>query len=542
MTISSRRPRVLLIQPFVTRPEDFSAEVVRVSVFFPLGIAYLAATLEKEGYDIMVLDALAEECERPAVPMEDGKFLRYGLTDEELTARIRAFNPDIVGASCLFAAMLNDAARVNAIAKSVNTNVATVMGGAHAGANPHEILSAFAETDYVVSGEGEDSMLALVQAVEQGKDPSEIDGLAMRKDGGIHFNPKSQYIHDLDRVPFPARHLFNMQLYFSKAKAHSAYRQTPFTPMITSRGCPAKCSFCALGKHWGQRQRMRSAENVLDEIEHLVTEYGVKEIHFEDDNLTANKQRALDIFNGIIDRGLNISWNVPSGMAVYTLRDEEVLEKMAASGCYSVSLAIENGNQRILRELMNKPVKLEVVPEVVKNIRKHGMDARGFFILGYPGETKKDMRRTIEFARNIELDWAYFFTASPLPHTKMWQDCIEKGYIKEEDFDPIRSFHQSIIRTPEFTPEELAEIREEAIISVCFKNNPNLLKYDAAKAAEHFNDVAVKYPHFDFAHFYEGEAHLRLGDTKAAATCYRLALKANPDHAEAKDRLADIEK
>jgi len=285
---------------------------------------------------------------------------------------------------------------------------------------------------------------------------------------------------------------------------------------------------------------MRSAENVLAEIDLLVEKYGVRELHFEDDNLTSDKERAMRIFRGLEERKYDLAWNVPSGMAAYTL-DDEILERMAASGCYSVSLAIESGNQEVIHKLMNKPVNLKKIPGLVRRIRELGMDARGFFILGYPDETRENIRETVDFARGIELDWAYFFIASPLPNTVMWRTCVEKKYIRPEDFDPVRSFHKSIIRTPEFDPEYLAGVREEAIVDVNFRNNANLRKHNIDKAIESFKDVVAKYPHFDFANFYLGEAYLKKGERSLAAESYRNTLKANPGHAEAKKRLEELE-
>jgi magnesium-protoporphyrin IX monomethyl ester (oxidative) cyclase len=294
-----------------------------------------------------------------------------------------------------------------------------------------------------------------------------------------------------------------------------------------------------LAGHWGNRFRFRSAKSVLDEIERLIGDYGIKEIHFEDDNLTANKARAMEIFNGIIDRGFGITWNVPSGMAAKTL-DNELLDKMAQSGCYSVSLAIESGNQEVLTRLMNKPVDLNVVPDLVKKIRSTGMDARGFFIIGYPGETKGTINQTIDYARELELDWSYFFIASPLPGTTMYQECLDNGYIETGDFDPVRSFHKSIIRTPEFDPEYLGQVREEAIIDVNFRNNPNLLRYDVDKAIGSFKEVVDRYPHFDFANFYLGQAYLKKGDIDSAIDSYRKTLAANPMHRQAAAKLQHL--
>ncbi|OGV48057.1 MAG: hypothetical protein A2X49_02055 [Lentisphaerae bacterium GWF2_52_8] len=532
--------KIMLIAPPVTRPADFSAKVVRVSAFFPLGIAYLAAALEGTGlYEVAVLDSLVDGDFKEGSPLENGAKIRYGLSDAEILSRVSDFAPDAIGVSCLFAAMQNDAVHICQLIKKQSPEVFTMMGGAHAGANGPELMVKHPEIDAVIIGEGESSLLALLACLNEERTPDKVDGLFHRTNNQVVHNPKTHYIEDLDSLRFPARHLFDMSKYFSDAMAHSVFRRSPFTQMITSRGCPCKCSFCALGKHWGARQRMRGVKNVLDEIEFLAKEYGIRELHFEDDNLTADKERALGIFNGIISRKIDIAWNVPSGMAVYSL-DEELLERMRASGCYSISLAIESGNQEVLTKLMNKPVNLKKVPGLVKNIRAAGMDARGFFILGYPDETRENIRQTIDFARSLELDWAYFFIASPLPHTQMWDTCIKKGYIREEDFDPVRSFYKSIIHTPEFDSEYLAQIREEAIVDVNFRNNANLHSYDINKAIASFADVVMKYPHFDFANFYLGEAYRKKGDLAKAEEAYRATLRANPCHAEALNRITEL--
>lgn len=529
--------KIMLINLPVTRPTDFSAEVLRVSIFFPLGLSYIAAMLEHTGkYEIKVIDALAERDVSKSISINGGSSLRYGFTDDEIAQKIIDYSPDVVGMSCLFSATQWDMANVCRIVKKVNKDIITIVGGTDAGANARYIIENFSQVDFVVIGEGEEVVTRLLDAINDNASISRLNGIAYHKNGFTQVIPKSEYIEDLDVVPFPARHMFNMENYFSKAMPHSTFKEMPFTQMITSRGCPLKCTFCALGNHWGKRQRLRSAENVLKEIEELVSVYGIREIHFEDDNLTADKKRAVKIFDGIIERGFDIAWNLPSGTAVYTLNDE-ILEKMKASGCYSVSLAIESGNQVVLEKLMKKPVDLKRIPKLVKKIRGLGMDARGFFIIGYPGETKETIRQTIEFARSIELDWTYFFIATPLPHTEMWKICIKNGYIKEEDFDPIRSYNKAVIHTPEFDPEYITQTREEAIMDLNFRNNPNLRKHDINKAITDFNDVVMKYPNFDFANYYLGEAYLKKGDIDMAIQSYKNTLKINKSHHGAVKRL-----
>jgi anaerobic magnesium-protoporphyrin IX monomethyl ester cyclase len=527
---------IMLIAPPVTRPEDFSAEKVRISPFLPLGLAYLAGYLEKS-CEIQILDALIEgDLNGRGYP---GGRIRYGLSDEEIGARIAAFGPDVVGVSCIFSAMEWDALKVMRIAKKVNSRIVTVIGGAHAGANGRSIMEKEKMCDYAVIGEGEVSFSEIVRHVTSAAPLQEIDGIMYRENDRIAIQPKTRYIEDLDSIPFPARHLLPMEKYLAQGSAHSYFKEKPFTQIITSRGCPARCTFCALGKHWGALQRKRSPENVLDEMEMLITTYGIREIHFEDDNFTADKERALKIFDGMRERKFAVNWTVPTGMSVYSL-DEELLVRMKESGCYSVSLAIENASQDVLTHLMRKPVNIKKVKPLVKKIRELSMDVRGFFILGFPGETQQHIRDTIRYARELELDWAYFFIFAPLPGTEIYETCIKKGYMKEQDFDPLRSFHNPVVKTPEFDEHFLNEIREEAIVEVNFQNNPNLITYDVTKAIRDFQHVVSVYPHFDFAHFYLGEAYLKKGEREKALEQYSRTLELNPQHQKARERREEV--
>lgn len=526
--------RILLIDPPVSRPEEFSAERVRVSVIPPLGLMYLAAVLERRNYEVKILDCTLEGYKKKTIEYSGGK-IRYGLSDEDIAKRILDFSPHVVGISCLFSAKIWDMENISRLVKSIDQKIITVVGGAHPGATAKKTLENNS-IDFVIIGEGEVSFINLLETLKSGKKIDILDGVAFRQDGRIIVRPKTKYILNLDEIPFPARHLVSMPRYFEYGVAHSGSKQKPFTQMISSRGCPTKCTFCVLENHWGKIQRMRSAKNVLDEIEFLITTYGIKEIHFEDDNLTANKKRAIEIFDGMIKRGFNISWQCPSGIAVYSL-DDEILEKMKKSGCYNVPLGIESGDQEVLSKLMHKPVNLKKVPELVKRIRAFGMRVKGFFILGFPDETKESIKRTIEFAKSLELDWTLFFIATPLPGSFLYQLCLEKGYIKEEDFDPIRSFHKSFINTAEFNSEYLEKVKKEANLDLNFKNNPNLKKYNIDLAIEDFQQVLDLYPHLDFANFYLAEALYKKGDIHQAYKYWQKTLELNPTHAEAKQRL-----
>ncbi len=484
--------RILLMVPPVTRPASYGADKLRVSPFFPLGLAYLAAVL-RDRYEVGMLDCLLEDVEQGPQHQAEG-LVRYGLRDSEIAYEISRFKPDVVGISCLFSAQEYDAKLVCRLTKWMNPEIVTVMGGPHAGANAREIMDAEKAVDYVVTGEGEESFPELLRALAAGE-AVDVEGITYRAAGKAWSIVKHDYISDLSALPLPAWDMFDMEGYLRHMQPHDRCRQRPFMPVSTSRGCPYRCTFCAIRGHWGERPRFRPAEHVLAEIKALVGRYGVREVHFEDDNLTADKERALAIFRGM-RQFTSLSWAAPSGLAMRNL-DGELLDAMAASGCYSVSLAIESGNQHVLR-WMRKPVDLERVPSLVKDIQSRGMLAKGFFILGYPGETKETIARTIEFAKSLQLDWAFFFVASPLPHTEMWEQAQAGGMIGAGDFNPLTSMHEPVIRLPGVEPEWLAERREQAIRETCFEGNPNITR-NPAQAIADFEHVLGLYPDSAFS-------------------------------------------
>lgn len=528
--------KILLIEPPVTRPADFTAKKTRIGIVPPLGLAYIAAVLEKNNFEVKIIDCLMEGSIE-GIPYQNDQ-TRYGLSDEEIRQKISEFKPDIVGVSCLFSAKVYDMLNLCRIVKEIDPHILTVAGGAHPTTAYYEVLKD-KNLDFVIFGEGEYSTLYLLNALNGKKELSKVDGLAYKEHNEVKVNPKTKYIENLDELPLPARHLLRMDKYLFTSSPHSGIKRHPFTSMITSRGCPFHCSFCVIRHLWGTKARYRSPENVLQEIEELVTRYGVKEIHFEDDNLTAEKERAMAIFNGIIQKGWDLSLNSPSGLAVHRL-DEELLTVMKKAGYYSISIAIESGDKDILR-LMRKPVNLEKVRHLIQTIHKLDLKAKGFFIIGYPGETKEQMQRTIQFAKTAGLDWALFFIATPIPGSDLDKHCRENGYLVDENLDYIKQFYVSNIKTSEFEPEYVEHLREQANLEINFKNNFNLRSGHYDRAIEDIGDVARLYPHLDFAHYYLGEAYEKNGLKEKAITEYKIALKLNKNHTDAKDKLKELE-
>ncbi len=449
MKIKSKIERILLISPHYTFLKNHYKNLVP-----PLGVAYIAAVLEKERYNVKILDVAAEGFNNE-IPVGKNS-IKCGLSYNEIKKRIRNFNPHIVGVSCLLSSQFDSSQEICKIAKDINKNIITIIGGEHPSALPEESLKN-QHIDIIIIGEGEYSVLKLINYIESGKDISKLDGIAFKKGEKIIVNPKKRFINNLDEIPFPARHLLPMEKYFKIGLPQGiAYLRTPNTSIITSRGCSANCIFCATTRFWGNNYRARSAENVLTEIEYLINTYGIKELQFIDDNLTLDKERAIEIFRGIKKR-FDISWTTPNGLASWTL-DEELLREMKESGCYEATIAIESGDQGVLNKIIGKPGNLGKIKRLIKEMKKLKIMTKAFFVIGLPGETKKQILKTFKFASELNLDSASFFLATPLPGTRLLKICEEKDYLRGKI--NYNDFDQNIanIETPEFSAKELERI------------------------------------------------------------------------------------
>jgi magnesium-protoporphyrin IX monomethyl ester (oxidative) cyclase len=463
--------KILLIVPPSTL---WSIE--RPHVVQPIGIGYIAAVLEKEGYDVKVLDTIALGWQEYLTKWKGKKINRdktihFGLSWGEIENRVKEAKPDVVGISSAYSCQSENMHKTAEAVKRADKNVKVIVGGAHPTAFPEHVLED-KNVDIVVIGEGELTAIELMRKLESGADFSSVKGVACRKDGKIIINERREFIDDLDSLPFPARHLLPMKEYFEAKSTHGGEAKwSPVTSMITSRGCPGICIFCSIHDIWGRKWRSRSAKNVVDEIEHMVKNYHIKELHFEDDNLTLNKQRMMEICDGIIERGLNkkIRWTTPNSVMVATL-DEEVLTKMKQSGCYLLSFGIESGDEHILREVVRKNVPFGRLREIIKICRRLKIETAGSFIIGLPGETLETFQKTIDFAKDIGLDRASFLAATPFPGTDLYKICTERGYIpRDMSWSSLRTIGSAVISTEEFTKEDVLEWQKKAYRQFYFR-------------------------------------------------------------------------
>ncbi len=419
------KPHVTLVNP--TAPAGAAMHMP----FALLGLGYLAAVLEKNNYQVDVID-----CQLLKLSLEDFK--------SEITKR----QPDVVGVTSS-TLTYQSALKLVKIAKEACPNCITIAGGPHVTFWDDKALEECPELDIVVRREGENTVLELAQRVEAGKSYSDVLGTTVRKDGKIVKNPDRPYIEDLDGLPFPARHLWPMDRL-------REYEDVLY--LTTSRGCVYWCEFCTTVRMHGRKYRMRSPKNVVDELEFLNKTYGMKKFTFCDDAFTVDQPRTEALCSEILNRGLKIQWNCGTRVDMIT---KDLLVKMKDAGCISVWFGVESGTQQVL-DAMKKGISPDLTIKVLGWVRELGLKPVPNVILGFPGETKKSAWKTIKFIEKIAPDDVGFYNvATPFPGTPMYDMVKEKGWLRVTDFDLYDTTHP-IFETPSLSMKDLGKLREGA--------------------------------------------------------------------------------
>ena len=358
----------------------------------PMGLATIAAVLERLGYQVAVVDANA---------------LKLKL--EDIVSYV--IDADVVGLTAM-TPTINMAITIAHHLKKANPDLTIILGGAHATLLPSETLVSAPEIDVVVRGEGEQTIVELLRALEYRQPLSKIPGISYRKDDRVVSNPAKPTNIDLDSLPFLAYHLLPWRRY----RPHPPHgRAFPFTAIITSRGCPYRCSYCSK-PIFGSKFRAQSPERVVDEVAYYKDRFGVKELAFYDDVFTLNKKRAYAIAEEIIKRGLKIGWTCETRV---NLVDKDLLSHMKQAGCYAIAYGIESASPEIL-DTLNKGITIDEVEEAIRLTQEVGLQTIGYFMIGSPGESPETIGKTIEFAKKLKLDFAQFAITTPFPGTELY--------------------------------------------------------------------------------------------------------------------------
>ena len=431
--------KVTLINP----PQTNSKYKFMGVVAPPLGLAYMAAVLEESGVEVKIVDASALD-----------------MTWNDLEDQMQKISPQLVAITAL-TPTIDQAFKTAEITKKVCPDALVVMGGYHPSFNYDSVLENDS-VDLVIRGEGEETLLELVQTLENGGDLSNVKGIAY--DNVV--TPARPLITDLDSLPFPARHLLPMDHY------KLLNMKTRMSTMITSRGCPMQCSFCASAALHGPKLRLRSAKSIVNEMEHLVDDFNVETIAFMDDTFTIHKSRVHEICAEIKKRELKVFWGCAS--RVDTL-NEELLKEMKEAGCIAIFLGVESADQQIL-DGVNKETTIEKIRNAFEISRKEKIRTIASVVLGMPGDTHENIKRTINFVKELKPSYAIFSLATPYPGTRFYQQAFEEKMIKVKDWSKYTLINP-ILDTVDCSLEDLKDLQKKAFYK--FYLRPNYLLHQA---------------------------------------------------------------
>ncbi len=397
---------ILLINPPFD-PEESVGESRSVrfvlNITPPLGLAYLGAVLDRAGHRVRIVDYTARF---PYPPLPE-------LLEE--------FRPEMIGLTATTPSF-EPARKLAGELHKLAPGTPIVLGGAHVTCTPGAALAdgVFAAG---VLGEGEETMVELAGRLRDGKSPDleTVQGIAFPEGGALRRTRPREFIADLDALPFPAYHLLPPLRYYHPTPA--SYRRLPVGILMTSRGCPFKCTFCDRSI-FGNTTRFHGVERVLDEVEWMIKERGAREIRFFDDTFTLKKDRVREICAGFRQRKLNFPWTCLTAVKAVT---PELLKEMKSAGCWQVLYGLESGDDRMLK-LLGKGNTVEENRRAVRWAKEAGLEVRGDFIVGTPGETMESLERTLNFTLEAGLDYAHFNKFTPFPGTELYRRLEAEGY------------------------------------------------------------------------------------------------------------------
>ncbi len=422
--------KFLLVRPAVTDKN--------ISKVMPLGLIAVGSVLKRAGHTIHILDLRISS-----------------YPDAELRNVLHEFNPDAVGIG-LMTVESDFAFALAGQVKSIKKDVPVIFGGPHCAHDPQYILHD-PNVDYMVIGEGELTIVELAEALEKKTDPGTVKGIAYRKNGEYVKTLPREKIADLDWLT-QEYDLVDASRYFNFACSHEYLPATKrFMPLVTSRGCPFTCIYCH--DIFGKDIRYRSADKVLDEMKFMQDTYGVNEFHILDDSFNIDMKRAKKIFDMIVERGMDVKISFPNGVRADYI-DDEMVEKMRAAGVYRLALGIESGSLRI-QKLISKSLDIKILKNVVSKLTQANISVNGFFMLGFPGETREEMEQTIQFACELDLSTALFSLVIPNPGTELRNMVLEEGEEVNKDFSHY-SINAINSNASQVKPEDLVALQKQA--------------------------------------------------------------------------------
>jgi anaerobic magnesium-protoporphyrin IX monomethyl ester cyclase len=423
----------------LVNPTFYSSNSIGLSYGEPLGLAYIAASIEETGlHDVQVIDSVGLAGSFPKVAGE----IRFGLDENILLRKILDSRPDVICitlSGTLYSTYYYD---LIGELKKATPRTPIIVGGPHATLEHEECMEH--PIDVLVMGEGEKTINEVLLAIEENRGLSDINGILYKAEGSDEIvRTTDRPPVEIDKIPLPARHLFPMENYFKYRPTHF-YRNKPIATILTSRACPFDCLFCSTTLVWGKKYRVRNAKLVVDEMELLINKYGVKEFLFNDDCFLGKRSHVIELCDEIIKRNLNITYQVPAGMN-FNLLNSELLKKMKQSGLYAIRPQLETGNPKTAKYI-RKIIDFGKAKNIISEANRLGLWTQTNIILGFADETVEDIKLSIENAESIGFDSINYIIPIVHKETDLALDYVEKGLLKPnfKKSTSVDSLHLSI--------------------------------------------------------------------------------------------------
>lgn len=490
----AKRNVLLIVLPYLSKRGDSVRGKLRSFKAFPYGVLSLASYLKAKAGDkvnVQVLDCNLDD-ERDLISV--------------VKEKISEFQPDIVGLSMMFDISYGYVKDIASEIKKHNNDTFVVLGGPAATSSYASILNDQANVDAICFYEGEIPFLNMVNSKNMlaflENDISWITKKSL-KEGRV---PQKSLIKNLDDVididySFVDVSNYAMKEAFSPFADKIGDRKQFF--LVTSRGCPYNCVFCMHSADSDKIIRYASVDKVIKHVEHLVLKYNMNVLTIYDDQILLKKERVKQLFRGLARFNLRIE--CPNGLSV-AFMDEEMIRLMRDAGMDTVDLAIESGSPFVLNKIINKPLRLDMVKPVVQNLRKYGFWIHGFFVSGLPGERDEHREETVNFIKEVGLDWSGFSVAVPTRGSRLFKICIDNGYISKDIEIGEVDVNKISINTPEYSSDYIKDKTYLMNLDVNFVNNYRMKNGDYEIAANAFKDVLNRYDNHAFAHYYLSKA------------------------------------
>lgn len=444
---------------------------------------------------------------------------------ERIISELRENTYDLGAISAIFNPTYGYIKIICKILKSVFPNILTIAGGGVPSNLYHSLFEDAPELDVISYGEGEIGISGVIASENENdyieKSVSLITREKIREGKQFEF----EFIEDLDFIPPLDFSLIEFEKYSSHVHSQDT-SAIKAVPLMFSRGCPFNCCFCASHSVHGRKVRYNSIDRIKSDVKLFIDRYGVNTITVWDDNFFVNKNQAIALLDYFME--LNLKIEFVNGFPVYRM-DDDMATRLKKAGVNVITLAIESGNPRVLKEIIHKPLKIEMVEPVIECLRKYDFYIKGLFVIGFPGETKEDIAVTMDFIQHSKLNWVDIFIASPLPGSELYDVCIKKGYLKNAKMDNC-NFWQGNIETEYFTADEIEQIQLYNMVKKDFVNNLDMGDERWDRALINFEYVINANHENPFAYYYGGIAAQKIGQMSKAAeyfSKFRLIMNEN---------------